>query len=79
MGFASSRPIGRLDFRAALQQRAARPLLLALAHLQRRSGGHLENVPHAVLGLGGALQVSESADPVGHIAGIIHLDGFLRG
>lgn len=71
-------PIDRLDFRAALQQRTARPLL-ALAHLQRRSGGHLENFPHAVLGLGGALQVSESADPAGHVAAFLCLDGFLRG
>lgn len=64
--------------RAALQQRAARPLL-ALAHLQRRSGGHLEYFPHAVLGLGGALQVAEGADPAGHVAAFLALNGFLRG
>lgn len=81
MGFAFFRPIGRVDFRAAraaLEQRAAR-LLLALAHLQRRSGGHLENFPHAVLGLGGALQVSEGADPAGHVPAFFRLHGFLRG
>lgn len=54
MGFAFFRPFGRVDFKGTLKQRAARPLL-ALAHLQRRSGGHLENFPHAVLALGGAL------------------------
>ncbi len=48
-------------------QQQARVSLLALA-MQRRPGGHLEHLPHAVLAFGGALHVSEGTDAVGHVA-----------
>lgn len=51
----------------------------AFAHLQRRPGGHLKHIPHPVLGLGGALQVSESVDVVGHYSGFLRLHRLLRG
>lgn len=59
-------------------QQCAATSLLALAHLQRCSGSHLEHFPHAVLGLGRALQVPESTDPVGHVSAFFRLHGFLR-
>lgn len=49
------------------------------AHLQRRPGGHLKHIPDPVLGLGGALQVSESAYPAGHISAFLRLHRLLRG
>lgn len=64
----------RLD---SSQQRAA-TLLLALAHLQSRSGGHLENFPHAILRLGRALQVTKGADPAGHLSAILCLHRLLH-
>ena len=58
------------------QQEASTPLL-ALAHLQRRPCGHLEDVTHAILGLGRALQVAEGADAVGHIPALLWLHRLL--
>lgn len=54
------------------QHRAPVPVL-ALAHLQRRSGGHLKHIPNAILGLGRALQVSKSVDPAGHVPPFLRL------
>lgn len=51
----------------------------AFAHLQRRPGGHLKHIPDPVLGLGGALQVSESVDPVGRVSAFLRLHRLLRG
>lgn len=59
------------------QQRAAASLL-ALANLQRRSSGHLEHFPDAVLGLGRALQVAKSADPAGHVSAFFRFHRLLR-
>lgn len=75
-----SPPIGQLILLCldCSQHPAAVPLL-ALAHLQRRSSGHLEHFPHAVLGLGRALQVSKSADPAGHVSAFLWLHWLLRG
>lgn len=52
--------------------------LLALPGLQRRPGGHLEHLPHAVLGFGRALHVSEGTDAVGHVSALLGFDGLLR-
>lgn len=60
-----------------LQQQAF-TVLLALACLQRRPGGHLEHLPHAVLGFGGALHVSEGTDAVGHVSALLWFDGLLQ-
>ncbi len=51
--------------------------LLALA-MQRRPGGHLEHLPHAVLAFGGAVHVSEGTDAVGHVAALFRLHRLLR-
>lgn len=48
-------------------QQLAAAFLLRLADLQRRPGGHLEHFPHAVLGLGRALQIAKSTDSAGHV------------
>lgn len=60
-----------------LQQQAF-VALLALPGLQRRPGGHLEHLPHAVLGFGRALHVSEGTDAVGHVSALLGFDGLLR-
>ena len=48
-----------------------------LLDLQRGLGGGLEHLPDALLALGGALQVGEGVDLVGHGAALLGLHGFL--
>lgn len=67
-----------MEASAVRLQQQALVALLALAGLQRRPGGHLEHLPHAVLGLGGALHVSEGTDAVGHVAALLRLHRLLR-
>lgn len=58
-------------------QQLAAAFLLRLADLQRRPGGHLEHLPHAVLGLSGALHVAEGRDPAGHVPALLRLHRLL--
>lgn len=51
--------------------------LLSAAGLQRRPGGHLKHLPHAVLSLGGALHVAERCDPSSHVPPLLRLHWFL--
>lgn len=60
-------------------QHRASVSVFAFAHLQRRSGGHLKHIPDTILGLGGALQVSESIDPAGHVSAFLRLHRLLCG
>lgn len=66
------------DGDAVTSQQLAATSLLAFADLQRRSGGHLKHLPHAVLGLGGTLQVAEGTDAVGHVSGLVGLHWLLE-
>ena len=50
---------------------------LLLLDLQRGLGGCLEHLPHALLTLGGALQVGEGVDLVGHGAPLLRLHRLL--
>lgn len=59
-------------------QQLAAPPVLALADLQSCPGGHLKNLPHAILGLGGALQVANGADPVGHVSALFGFNRLLQ-
>lgn len=59
-------------------QHRALASVFAFAHLQRRPGGHLKHIPNTILGLGGALQVSESIDPAGHVSAFLRLHRLLR-
>lgn len=73
-------PVGQLIlWRLDRSQQRAAGSLLALADLQRRSGGHLKHFPHAVLGLGRALQVAKCTDPAGHVFAVLYLHRLLRG
>lgn len=60
-------------------QHRAFAFAFVFAHLQRCPGGHLKHIPDTILGLGGALQVSESADPAGHVSAFLRLRRLLRG
>lgn len=67
---------GRARSPPCSQQRAA-PALLVLADLQARTCGHLKDLPHALLGLGRALEVAEGIDPVGHVSPLFWLHRLL--
>lgn len=67
-----------IDPQSVPSQQLAAPPVLALADLQGGSGGHLKHFPHAVLGLGRALQVAHSADPVGHVSALLRLYWLLQ-
>lgn len=58
-------------------QKLAGASFLALADLQRRSGGHLKHLSHTVLSLGRALEVTESTDAVGHVSALLRLHRLL--
>lgn len=51
----------------AILQHHTSVVLLAAADLQRRPGGHLEHVPHTILGLSRTLHVAEGSNPRGHV------------
>ena len=52
-------------------------VFLSLFNLECRPCGGLEDLPNAVLALGGAFQISEGIDLLGHSSAVLRLDGLL--